>query len=93
MTYSMGNWDECLRVDQYEIKGQYCLVEASYDWTENLENNETDNKYTWPDERASVWNALKKVSHMCAREHYYSMLVGYITFKKFDKNPSFSSSL
>ncbi|KAK7588223.1 hypothetical protein V9T40_005468 [Parthenolecanium corni] len=64
MTYSMGNWDECLRVDQYEIKGQYCLVEASYDWTENFENNKTDNKYTWPDERASVWNALKKFNKM-----------------------------
>lgn len=59
MTYSMGNWDECLRVAQYDVKGQYCLVQATYDYTLN---NTTDVEYKWPDERASIWNALETVS-------------------------------
>lgn len=55
--YSLGNYEECLLISEYGVRGQYCLVSATYNKTEKPESNQ----YEWPDERASVWNALEKV--------------------------------
>lgn len=56
--YSLGNYEECLLVSEYGVKGQYCLVSAMYEKKEKPKNL---NPYEWPDERASVWNALEQV--------------------------------
>lgn len=55
--YSMGNWDECLRISEYNVKGQYCLVNATFDPLKSEPNPDLDQLK----EKASVWDALKKV--------------------------------
>lgn len=57
MMYSMGNWDECLRISEYNVKGQYCLVNATFDPLKSEPNPDLDQLK----EKASVWDALKKV--------------------------------
>lgn len=69
IVYSLGNYEECLLVSEYGVKGQYCLVTAIYDKTQK---QDSINSYEWPDERASVWDALEKVN----LKNYFIIILG-----------------
>lgn len=57
--FTLGNWRECLRISSYDITGKYCLVEANYNF--DYAKYKNDESLNWPDERASVWNAIENV--------------------------------
>ncbi len=59
VTYRLGNWYECLLVSQYNVTGQYCWATLDFDTSHHRVSNSS---LEWPDERASAWNALEKVS-------------------------------
>ncbi|KAK7588224.1 hypothetical protein V9T40_005469 [Parthenolecanium corni] len=73
--YSMGNWDECLRISEYNVKGQYCLVNATFDPLKSEPNPDLDQLK----EKASVWDALKKGEN---EEKIIRLKIGLLTEKK-----------
>ncbi|XP_065211070.1 uncharacterized protein LOC135839121 [Planococcus citri] len=50
----MGNYDECLSISSYGIDGQYCLVEAMYNYPDALHSEVVEN----PDEKISSWEVV-----------------------------------
>ncbi len=64
MMHHLGNWDECLRVHEYDFRGQYCLPAAKFevDFEEPDIENPEDWIY-WPNEDLSVWRILQKVKN------------------------------
>ncbi|XP_065206402.1 O-acyltransferase like protein-like isoform X2 [Planococcus citri] len=50
----LGNFEECLTISSYNIKGQYCLADAIYDYPDILQNELVE----VPDERISAWEAV-----------------------------------
>lgn len=55
----MGSWFECTLVSAHGINGQFCLVNATYDYDENEDHKII--KY-YPHQESSAWNVVKKVS-------------------------------
>ena len=62
MTFHLGNFDECLMItNAYGMKGQYCLVEGTY----NLLDEDVikpEVPIEWPDNELSTWSALQMVT-------------------------------
>ncbi|XP_065218501.1 nose resistant to fluoxetine protein 6-like [Planococcus citri] len=50
----MGNYDECLSISSYGIDGQYCLVEAMYNYSDALHSEVVE----MPDEKISSWEVV-----------------------------------
>lgn len=63
VTYHLGNWAECLRSRGPNIKGQYCLVEATYNFTYAAFEKPDPGWVDWPAENESVWKILKMVDY------------------------------
>ena len=55
--YHLGNFDECTKISAYNIRGQYCLAEATYHYPDTLQNEVVEE----PDEKISAWDALTMV--------------------------------
>lgn len=81
MTYHLGNFDECLMISAYGIKGQYCLVESAYrfhDYRFMKSNRDNIDQIVveWPTDELSAWSALQMVSLAIRIKFYLSDLSG-----------------
>lgn len=56
---SMGSYDECLMVSSHGIRGQYCLAQASYNYSEVLDSTDIQE---FPNEESSVWKNILAVN-------------------------------
>ncbi|XKL64038.1 hypothetical protein PGB90_004124 [Kerria lacca] len=54
----LGNWDECVLISSYNIKGQYCLAQAKYTLTD-ISLHKPINITDKPSEESSVWSAIE----------------------------------
>ncbi|XP_065201228.1 nose resistant to fluoxetine protein 6-like [Planococcus citri] len=54
MVAHLGNYDECLKISSYGVKGQYCLAEVDYDYPDVSLSELVE----VPDEKRSAWEAL-----------------------------------
>ena len=61
----LGNYDECLWVNSHGVKGQYCLVQATYNYeVDKIPTRKISGSLELIDEMKSVWSILKMVSLM-----------------------------
>ncbi|XKL64687.1 hypothetical protein PGB90_004773 [Kerria lacca] len=58
-TFYLGNWDGCLMVSNYNVKGQYCKVQGIYNYTNAVRTDITAEPVEWPNEELPAWNVLK----------------------------------
>lgn len=66
----LGNFDECLVVDVYGIKGQHCTIESTYDF-EEIGDIKLKHPLDTPNQESSVWVALQMV---CTKSsHFFSL--------------------
>lgn len=62
VTTFLGNWAECLRSrGPSNIRGQYCLPEATYDFTLDTVDQLGPRWVDWPQENESAWNVIQSV--------------------------------
>lgn len=64
VTYHLGDWAACLRSSGPNIKGQYCLVEATYNFKYGKFELPAPDWVDWPPENASVWEVLTLVNFL-----------------------------
>ncbi len=62
MTTHLGNYDECLLVSMHNIKGKYCLVQGTYNFSDLIGQKLATDADEWPSDELSVWEVIKMVS-------------------------------
>ncbi|XP_065222003.1 nose resistant to fluoxetine protein 6-like [Planococcus citri] len=50
----LGNYDQCLAISSYSIKGRYCLAKVAYSYSDTAQSEALEEL----DHRISAWNAL-----------------------------------
>lgn len=60
-TTHFGHWAECLKSEGPQFKGQYCLVEASFNFTFEEADHTPPAWVEWPRENSSAWKVIKTV--------------------------------
>ena len=61
-TTALGGWSECLRARSPAYQGQYCLIDAVYDYSFAPADPLQRGWDKYPNENASVWGTMKMVS-------------------------------
>ncbi|XP_065222006.1 uncharacterized protein LOC135846697 [Planococcus citri] len=50
----LGNYDQCLAISSYSIKGRYCLAKVAFNYSDTAQSEALEEL----DQRISAWNAL-----------------------------------